>query len=144
MHEELVIDASRHEVYDSLVNPEKFSRWFGAKVDLELHVGGRLAMGGFELDPSPAKILELEPDQKMTIAWPDGMVVRWELADSGGKTKLTFVQSGFDRGNPPYGAWMGWLSGVAELRRFHELSDWRPIWLQADMPGMPDGMLPSD
>jgi hypothetical protein len=24
---------------------------------------------------------------------------------------------------------MGTLSGFAELRRFHEISDWEPIWL---------------
>ena len=56
----------------------------------------------------------------------------WELEDSGGKTRLTVVQSGFDAGRPPYGAWAGIVSGVAELRRFHELSDWRPIWLESE------------
>jgi hypothetical protein len=55
--------------------------------------------------------------------------VTWKLEDSAGKTKLSFVQSGFDTANPPYGAWTGWLSGLAELRRYHELADWRPIWL---------------
>jgi hypothetical protein len=51
------------------------------------------------------------------------------------------VQSGFDENRPPYGAWMGWLSGFAELRRFHELSDWRPRWLEVRVEGMPDDML---
>lgn len=141
MREQLLVDAPRDAVYDSLVNPEKFSRWFGAKVDIELFVGGRFAMGGFELDPTPAKILELEPGRTMSMGWPDGTVAGWELEDSGGKTRLTVVQSGFDTTQPPYGAWMGWLSGVAELRRFHELTDWRPIWLSVDLPGMPEGML---
>jgi uncharacterized protein YndB with AHSA1/START domain len=141
MRAEVLIDASRHEVYDSLVNPEKFSRWFGAKIDLELHVGGRWSMGGFDLDPVGAKIVELEPGQKMTMAWPHGMTASWELAESAGQTRLTFVQSGFDA---DYGAWMGWLSGMAELRRFHELSDWRPIWLEVDMPGMPEGILTTE
>jgi uncharacterized protein YndB with AHSA1/START domain len=144
MAAEALIDASPDAVYDSLVDPEKFRRWFGAKVDIEPHVGGRWAMGGFDLDPSPAKILELEPGRKMTMGWPHGMVAGWELADSAGKTRLTFVQSGFDTDNPPYDAWMGWLSGVAELRRYHELSDWRPIWLGVEIPGMPEGILAGD
>jgi len=144
MRAEVLIDASPQAVYDSMMDPEQFSRWFGANVGIEPHVGGRFAMGGFELDPSPAKIVELEPGHKMSMRWDHGMVAGWELTDSAGKTRLTFVQSGFDATNPPYDAWMGWLSGVAELRRYHELSDWRPIWLQVEMPGMPEGMLTTD
>ena len=54
------------------------------------------------------------------------------------------VQSRFDVGSPPYGAWMGWLAGMAELRRYHELSDWRAIWLEVAVPGMPEGMLTTE
>jgi hypothetical protein len=39
------------------------------------------------------------------------------------------VQSGFDDPQLPYAAWSGTVAGIAELRRFHELPDWRPIWL---------------
>jgi uncharacterized protein YndB with AHSA1/START domain len=144
MRAEVLIDAPPDAVYDSMVDPEKFRQWFGVKIDIEPHVGGRWAMGGFEADQSPAKILELEPGHKMTMAWADGQTASWELAGSEGKTRLTFVQSGFDTGNPPYGAWLGWLSGVAELRRYHELSGWRPIWLGMEMPGMPEGMVATD
>lgn len=141
MRAEVLIAASRDTVYDSLTDPAQFSKWFGAKVDIEPRVGGRWAMGGFDLDPNPAKILVLEPGHKMSIAWSDGTTASWELADSGGKTRLTFVQSGFDTGKPPYGAWMGWISGVAELRRYHEVPNWRPIWVNVEVPGMPEGML---
>ena len=140
MRAEVTIDAPRDRVFDSMIDPEQFSRWFGAKVAIEPHVGGRFAMGGFELDPGGAKIIELEPGRKVTLDF-NGMVAGWELADSDGKTRLTFVQSGFDEKNPPYDAWMGWLSGVAELRRYHELPDWRPVWLDVNVPGIPDGML---
>ncbi len=75
----------------------------------------------------------------MTLGW-NGMVAGWELEDSGGKTRLTFIQSGFDEKQPPYGSWMGWLAGVAELRRYHELPDWHPVWLEVGMPGMPADM----
>lgn len=141
MREQWLIDASPRLVYDSIVDPAVFSRWFGAKVELEPRVGGRWAMGGFDLDPSPAKIVDLTPDRSVSLTWDAGLVSTWELAESDGKTRLTFVQSGFDEENPPYGAWMGWLGGFAELRRFHELPDWRPMWLQVQVPGMPDGML---
>jgi len=141
MRAQWLIDAPPPAVYDSIVDPAVFSRWFGAKVELEPRVGGRWAMGGFDLDPSPAKIVDLTPDRSVSLAWDAGMVATWELSDSDGRTRLTFVQSGFDEGNPPYGAWMGWLGGFAELRRFHELPDWHPMWLDVHVPGMPDGML---
>jgi uncharacterized protein YndB with AHSA1/START domain len=144
MRAEVVVDAPREAVYDSLMDPAKFSRWMGAKIEIEPRVGGRWAMGGFELDPDPARILELEPDRKLSFGWSDGTTAGWELADSDGKTRLTFVQSGFDTGKPPYGAWMGWISGVAELRRFLEVPDWRPIWVEIDVPGMPEGMLTTE
>jgi uncharacterized protein YndB with AHSA1/START domain len=141
MREEIFIGGAPGEVYDSLMDPAKFSRWFGAKVEIEPRVGGRWAMGGFEHDPDPAKLIELEPGKKVTMQWPTGWIAAWELEGSAGGTRLTFVQSGFDQSAPPYGAWMGWLSGIAELRRFHELADWRPVWLDVEVPGMPDDIL---
>ncbi|TQM84801.1 uncharacterized protein YndB with AHSA1/START domain [Saccharothrix saharensis] len=140
MRGQVLIDAPVDAVAHSLVDAEQYSRWFGAKIDIEPWVGGRVAMGGFELNPEPAKVVDFEPGRRMGVDW-GGMVSTWELAESGGGTRLTFVQSGFDTGEPPYGAWAGWLSGVAELRRFHELPDWRPIWLRPDVPGLPEGML---
>ncbi|WP_033441463.1 SRPBCC family protein [Saccharothrix sp. NRRL B-16314] len=140
MRAEVVIGAPVEAVARSLVESEQYSRWFGAKIDIEAWEGGRVAMGGFDATPEPAKVLEFVPGERMCVDW-GGMVATWELAESGGGTRLTFVQSGFDADKPPYGAWAGWLSGVGELRRYHELADWRPIWLRPDVPGLPEGML---
>ncbi|MGH3931856.1 MAG: SRPBCC family protein [Pseudonocardiaceae bacterium] len=139
-HVQVLIGAPPNLVFDSILDPEQFRQWFGANIEIEPYVGGRWAMGSFELEDDPAKIVELEPGRKMTLAW-EGTVAAWELTDSDGKTRLTFVQSGFDEKQPPYGAWMGWLSGIAELRRFHELSDWHPLWLGFEAPGIPEGIL---
>jgi uncharacterized protein YndB with AHSA1/START domain len=133
------IAAAPDEVYESLMNPEIFARWFGATVGIEPHVGGRWQMGGFDSPDVPAKIVELEPDRKVTLEYGDGMVSTWELEGSAGKTRLTFVMSGFDE--PPYVGWSGWLSGVVELRRYHDVPGWRQTWIGVEMPGIPDGML---
>jgi hypothetical protein len=76
----------------------------------------------------------------MSIDW-GSFVSTWELEGTGGKTRLTFAHSGFDEGRPPRGAWMGWPAGVSALRRYHELRDWRPIWLSNDTPGVPEGFI---
>jgi hypothetical protein len=37
---------------------------------------------------------------------------------------------------------MGWLSGIAELRRYLEMgANWRPIWREVSIEGMPEGLL---
>jgi uncharacterized protein YndB with AHSA1/START domain len=115
-------------VFDSLVDSDTVSRWFGFPIEIEPFVGGRFAMGGLENNPEPAKILDLEPGRRLSVDWGSNGVGTWELEGSEGRTRLTLVQSGFTGDRPPYGAWGGILAGVAGLRRFHEIPDWRPIW----------------
>ncbi|MEO3870377.1 SRPBCC family protein [Nonomuraea sp. B12E4] len=124
---EVTIDASASEVFDSLIDSAKVTRWFGFPIEIEPHVGGRFAMGGLANDPSPAKILELEPGRRLSLDWGGPGVGTWELEGSGGKTRLTLVQSGFAAERPPHAAWGGILAGVAELRRYHEVPDWQPV-----------------
>ena len=120
---EVLIDGPRDEVYDAMTDSAKISQWFGIPIEVEHEVGGTFSMGGQPV----AKVIDLTPTGVSTD-WGFG-ISTWELADSGGKTRLTFVQSGFDEDRPPYAAWLGWLSGIAELRRFVELDGWQPIWI---------------
>ena len=140
----VVIDAAPEAVFDSLTQPEQFRKWFGAKVDIEPYVGGRFAMGGFDLDPGGIKFVEFEPGHKATLRFADGETTSWELDGSEGQTRLTIVQSGFDVEYPPYSGWAGWLSGVAELRRYHEVPRWRTIWRDIEVPGVPAEMFTID
>ena len=144
LHASVVIDAAPEAVFDSMIQPDMFRQWFGANVDIEPHVGGRFAMGGFELDPGGAKFVEFEPGRKATLLFADNETTSWELEGSDGKTRLTFVHSGFDPANPPYPGWAGWLGGIAGLRRYHELPRRRSIWRQIEVPGVPAGMLAID
>jgi uncharacterized protein YndB with AHSA1/START domain len=144
LHASVVIDAAPDEVFDSMIQPEQFRKWFGANVDIEPYVGGRFAMGGFELDPGGARFVEFEPGRKATLLFADNETTSWELEGSDGKTRLTVVHSGFDPTNPPYPGWAGWLGGIATLRRYHELPRWRSIWRQIEVAGVPAGMLAID
>jgi uncharacterized protein YndB with AHSA1/START domain len=144
LHASVVIDAAPDKVFDSMIQPEVFRKWFGANVDIEPYVGGRFAMGGFELDPGGAKFVEFEPGRKATLRFADGETTSWELEGSDGKTRLTMVHSGFDPANPPYPGWAGWLGGIAGLRRYHELPRRRSIWRQVEIAGIPAGMFAID
>ncbi|MCP2637441.1 SRPBCC domain-containing protein [Microbacterium sp. HD4P20] len=114
------IAAPTDAVFDSLISSEKVSAWFGFPIEIEPREGGRFGSG---------RIVELDPDRGMSVDFPGTGIATWTLEGSGGHTRLTIAQSGFDSNEPPYTSWMGVLSGIAELRRFHELTDWRPIWL---------------
>lgn len=137
---EFDIAAPPAAIIDALTDPDVFARWFGARIEIEPHVGGRWTMGSFAENEHPAKIIALD-EGHFALDFQEGMVASWELKGSEGRTHLTFVQSGFDTGNPPYGAWMGWLSGFADLRRMLELPEWRPMWHSYDIPGLPEGLL---
>lgn len=138
------IDASPEAVFDSLTQTEQFCQWSGANVGIEPYLGGRFSMGGFDLDPDGAKFIEFEPPHKATMQFPDDLIASWELAGSEGRTRLTFVQSGFDLNNPPYPGWAGWLDGISKLRRYHEVPGMRTIWRQFEAPGVPAGILTND
>ncbi|MEU5941883.1 SRPBCC family protein [Micromonospora sp. NPDC047548] len=130
---ELLIGAPVSRVWESLTDSAQASAWFGYPIGIEPWVGGRYAMGGFEAGYA-AKVVDLEPARRMSVDWGPTGVSTWELAESDGKTKLTFVQSGFDEGNPPYAAWSGSVAGLSELRRYHEMADWQPIWVMEEIP----------
>ncbi|MFV2103711.1 SRPBCC family protein [Micromonospora sp. LOL_024] len=129
---EMAIAAPADKVWESLTDSEQASAWFGYPIGIEPWVGGRYAMGGFESGHA-AKVVDLEPGRRISVDWGPPGVTSWELTESEGRTRLTLVQSGFDEQNPPYASWSGIVSGLAELRRFHEVSDWQPIWLPKEM-----------
>ena len=137
----VVIDAAPEEVFDSMVQPAVFRKWFGANVDIEPWEGGRFAMGGFDVDPGGAKFVEFEQGRKAALLFANGETTSWELEGSDGKTRFTLMHSGFDPANPPYPGWGGWLGGVAGLRRYLELPGRRSIWRQVEVAGIPEGML---
>ncbi|MFD6260561.1 SRPBCC domain-containing protein [Micromonospora chalcea] len=125
---EVVIDAPMDRVWTSLTDSEQVTAWFGYPIGVEPWEGGRYAMGGLDAGEA-AKVFDVTPGRALSIDWGPVGVTSWELAETDGRTKLTFVQSGFDEGNPPYAAWSGSVAGWAELRRFHEVPDWQPIWV---------------
>lgn len=121
---ELPIDASAEDVFASLIDPVRIRDWFGWEAEVEPRTGGRMTLG------VDGKIFEFEPPKRLAYADGEGAVLRWELADSGGRTYLTFVQSGYTADELDNAAQheAGWLGSLAELRRMHELGDaWTPL-----------------
>jgi len=120
---EIVIGAPRPAVFASLTESARFSEWFGLTVEIEPYAGGGWAIpeGG-----PIGTVREVEPGRRLTLEEDSGTST-WDLADRGEGTLLTVGLSGFE--HPPYPSWTGWLSAISTLRRYHELDEWRPAWL---------------
>ena len=126
---ELTIDAPPDEVFAALVDPAKIEAWFGWAAEVEPRVGGRMSLG------VEGEISAFEPGKLLVYGDDEGAVVRWELADSGGQTHLTFVQSGYTSDELDSAAQheAGWFAGLAELKRMHALgAQWTPV--TTDLP----------
>ncbi|MFC0113918.1 SRPBCC domain-containing protein [Kibdelosporangium aridum] len=120
----LTIAAPASEVFASLIDPAAIKKWFGWEATVEPRVGGKIAVG------VDGKIFEFEPNKKLVYGDDEGSVVHWELEGSEGRTHLTFVQSGYTDDELDSAAQheAGWLGGLAELKRMHELGPaWTPL-----------------
>ncbi|MBV9581861.1 MAG: SRPBCC domain-containing protein [Chloroflexi bacterium] len=131
---ELEINAPRERIYTALVDSDQISTWFDFPIGIEPWVGGRFAMGGLQEPLSDqigdaARIVALEPGRTMSVNFGDAGVATWELAGSQGRTRLTFVQSGFSTPRPPYAAWLGTVAGLLSLRRYAEDPNWKSIYV---------------
>lgn len=123
----LSITAPPETVFRALLEPEAIQKWFGTREAIvEPRVGGRYELqwkyqvDGRDVTGGPTRILELEPNRKLTLDWPDwrgdksvtGQRITFSLEPEGSGTRLTFVHSGFGRttdiGDYPFG-WAGYM-----------------------------------
>jgi uncharacterized protein YndB with AHSA1/START domain len=116
-----------NEVFTGLIDPKQLERYIADKATVDPRVGGKYDFGW---GGGPIKILELEPNHKLTYSWNFGedTVVTWVLEDSDGGTRLTLVHSGFgkDRSTDDYTT--GWLKFVNGLKSMVEIGDsWEEI-----------------
>jgi activator of HSP90 ATPase len=99
IHQEITINADPRSVYEVLTNANKFSQMTGGRsAEISPEAGGAVSLFGGAIS---ARNVELVPDTRVVQAWrsndwPEGVysVVRFELAASGDKTRLTFDQAG--------------------------------------------------
>jgi uncharacterized protein YndB with AHSA1/START domain len=126
------LDAPPSTVFRALIEPERINRWFGTKSSVvEPRVGGRYDLNwssnidGKDVTEGPTKILELVPDEKLVLDWPDwrgdksvtGQTITFLLAPDGkGGTTLTFVHAGFGRTTDVSDYGFGWPSFLEQLK----------------------------
>jgi uncharacterized protein YndB with AHSA1/START domain len=100
IHQEVVFKAAPKRVYEALTDSKQFSAVTGgAPADISKEVGGAFSCFGGMIQ---GRHVELMPGQRIVQAWRAGnwdpgvySIVRFELQDAGGQTKLIFDHTGF-------------------------------------------------
>ena len=100
IEQNVMFNASPHDVYEALMDSEKHSQFTGAKASISREVGGSFTAYDGALSGT---ILELAPDAKIVQSWrgsDEGWVpdhystATFSLKAIDGGTLLTFVQTG--------------------------------------------------
>jgi uncharacterized protein YndB with AHSA1/START domain len=114
IHQETVFKASRQRVYEALTDTKQFDqvielsgamKSFGAggkPTEISSEEGGRFTLFGGYIT---GRHIELLPNERIVQAWragrwPQGVysIVKFELVEQGGGTKIVFEHTGFPKG----------------------------------------------
>lgn len=122
------IDGSPEAVWKALIDPSQLNRWIASNARVEPRKGGAWDLGWG--DVGQFEILSIEPNERLSISWTETdekTVVTWTLQESGGKTRLTIVHSGFapDKHVDEYD--VGWLQYLVSIKSLVEFGiEWLP------------------
>lgn len=132
---EVLIDAPPATVFTTIIRPDQMDRWMGNGSSVTPEVGGTYSFGWMGM-----KILEIVPDAKLAVSptYDNNGVEEitphaftWTLEESNGKTRLTFVHSGFAPDESNESANLGWLSYMVRLKA---VAEWGAAWQHPLVP----------
>jgi uncharacterized protein YndB with AHSA1/START domain len=109
-----ILKAPRARVWQAIAGARQFGEWFRVRLDGEFAVGatirGNITYPGYEYITMEVVVERIEPERFFSYRWhpyaidpkvdysPEPMtLVEFTLEDAPGGTRLTIVESGFDR-----------------------------------------------
>ena len=110
----VTLTAPRARVWQAIADARQFGEWFRVRLDGEFAVGatirGNITYPGYEYITMEIVVEQMEPERFFSYRWhpyaidpkvdysPEPMtLVEFTLEDAPGGTRLTIVESGFDR-----------------------------------------------
>jgi len=93
VEKEVVLPATREEVWEALTDPERLEDWFANDVDLDLRPGGGAHFRWSNGEERHAVVTEVDPERRLVFEWEDEGEVAFTLEDDPDGTRLTVVES---------------------------------------------------
>ena len=90
---EIVLPATRDDVWDALTDEERLEDWFANDVELDLRPGGAASFRWSNGEERHATVTEVEPERRLAFDWEDEGTVEFTLADDADGTRLVVVES---------------------------------------------------
>jgi uncharacterized protein YndB with AHSA1/START domain len=130
------IKAPVAKVWAAITEPELIAQWFGDSAELDARAGGAGLFGWSAHSIGPFQVLVEHVDEPKTLVYRwareagvapvpgRSTLVRFELAEIAGGTRLTVLETGFEELDDPRAAYEanseGWGAELAELVEFVE------------------------
>lgn len=108
----VIVKAPRSRVWQAISDAKQFGEWFKVKLDSEFKAGttinGTITYPGYEGLTLEMVVERIEPERFFSYRWHPGdpkadysaepmTLVEFTLEDAGAHTRLTIVESGFDK-----------------------------------------------
>src|SRR3954471_13501756 len=93
IRKEIVLPASRDDVWDALTDAERLEDWFANDVELDLRPGSGASFRWSNAEERHATGTEGEPERRLAFDWDDEGSVEFTLDDDVDGTRLTVIES---------------------------------------------------
>src|SRR3954447_2873498 len=93
IRKEIVLPASRDDVWDALTDADRLEEWFANDVDFDLRPGGGASFRWSNGEERHATVTEVDPERRLAFEWDDEGEVEFTLEDDAAGTRLTVVET---------------------------------------------------
>jgi uncharacterized protein YndB with AHSA1/START domain len=90
---EIIFPASPDEVWEALTDPEQLEEWFANDVELDVREGGDGVFRWDDGEERRAKVLVVEPGERLVLDWADEGEVEFTLEEVDDGTRLLVRES---------------------------------------------------
>lgn len=119
LEKELFINATPERVFQALTEKEDLERWFLAKAEVDLRLGGTIRFEWWSGVVNVGKITALEPPHRLSYTWealePSPTTITFELTAENAGTRLHLQHTGIGKGED----WDGYYTSVDHGWGFH-------------------------
>src|SRR3954468_24335563 len=90
---EIVLPATRDDVWEALTDEDRLEDWFANDVELDLRPGGGASFRWSNGEERHATVTEVEPERRLSFDWDAEGSFEFTLDDDADGTRLVVVES---------------------------------------------------